>query len=223
MGQGLTNVETDGGLALHQDLALLGPAASGAALRAALARREAPPWRHAAERERDAALGSGADAIAWEREADVRLPAAGLLLWAGERGYSVVNIVPLETSELTIAQYNGLLADFVEAVAGSAATEVGLSVELTSARQTLEDWISPAAARALRTFALTANQATGSSHPTDRRRWIRFLLADRACDAMGAERLERWLVEVAGFDDEVAGRLVSQYEFARDLLEAERE
>jgi hypothetical protein len=222
MKRGLTGVDSDGGLLLHQDLHLVGPVSAGGALRDAAARREAAPWRHAVEREAEVRLGSKDDAIAWERTDNGGLPSAGLLLWAGDRGYRVVNIVPLETSELTIQQYNAILAEFVALIAAPAAAEAGFDVEMSGGRQTLEDWVSPRAAHALRTFALTANRATGSSHPVDRRRWIQFLLADRARDLMGAERLERWLVEVADFGEEVAGRLVSQYEFARDLLEADR-
>ncbi|WFU71056.1 hypothetical protein [Bradyrhizobium sp. CB2312] len=65
-----------------------------------------------------------------------------------------------------------------------------------------------------------ANKSTGSSHPLDQQRWLRFLiLAHCSAQKPDGERLRRWLMEVEG-DEDHALKLVIEYEFGLDLLNA---
>jgi hypothetical protein len=207
---------------VFQDLTLLGPPGDRSKLRDALIQQASLPWSHAeAAEERLASRPSilEGELLAFERLADNALPAAGLTLWSRPAGYEVTNIVPKEFGELGYTKYNALLQEFVDRVATPAARLVGYTVETTPARQSLEEWTSTEVARALRRFSEAANKSTGSSHPLDERRWFSFLIAaHRDGNRLDANRLGRWLIEVEGWDDDHAHKLVGEYEFARDLL-----
>ena len=96
----------------------------------------------------------------------------------------------------------------------------GFEIEVTSNRQSLDDWLSVEAAAALRRFSVLANKSTGSSHPSDRERWVAFLIkAHQDERSFNSDLLMRWLVEVEGWPEEVADKLASQYEFGLDLLD----
>lgn len=215
-------ISKNGRLEVFQDLVIRGPERDRAALRYALLARAVPPWQHDQSKEDDIAAHAGGDVdvIVFEREAGDGLPAAGLVLWSRPDGYEVTNIVPREVQELGYHGYNAILQDFIARLAEPAARHVGFSLETTAAEQTLDDWLSREAAEALRRFSALANKATGSSHPSDRKRWFDFLLQVHAGgQRLNTEQLARWLVEVEGWSDDKAHDLVVQYEFGLELLD----
>jgi hypothetical protein len=111
------------------------------------------------------------------------------------------------------------LQDFAERIARPAAQRVGFQVKTTAARQSVEDWLSPKAAKALTLFSRAANKSRGSSHPLDRRRWFQFLIEAHAGGGhLDVQTLSRWLTEVEGWDDEHAVELAIEYEFGLELL-----
>lgn len=166
-------------------------------------------------------MAGGDDIVVFQREADAHLPEAGLTLWARAGGYEITNIVPKKIGQLTYAQYNGLLQEFERVIARPAALKAGFDVNVSTPRQTLEEWVSPDAAKALEAFSDAANKSTGSSHPLDQKRWLRFLiLCHRSEKKLDGDRLRRWLIEVDGWDDDRALKLTIEYEFALDLLKA---
>jgi hypothetical protein len=206
---------------VFQDLTLRDPAGDRHKLRLALIERVSPPWVHSEEAEKRLASRTvlDGDILVFQRTADDHLPAASLTLWSRLDGYEVTNIVPREIGELGYAKYNALLQEFVRQIAMPAASSVGYSVETTAAQQSLEEWTSPEVAKALQYFSLAANKSTGSSHPLDEKRWLKFLIkAHVSGKKIGADRLGRWLTEVEGWDDDHAHELVIEYEFALDLL-----
>ena len=211
----------DDGLEVFQDLLLRGPAACRPQLRAALVDLAVGPWRHAAKDEDVLSEHTSSDEeiIAFHRDPGDGLEAVGLVLWSEPEGFKVTNVVPRAAGELGVAGYNRHLMDFIERLARPAAAKAGFSVEVTAARQTLEDWTSSDAADALRRFSAAANKSSGASHPLDRRRWFAFLIrAHRDATSLAAEQLVRWLIEAEEWPEDVAHRLAMQYEFARDLL-----
>lgn len=214
------------GIQVFQDMALTGSASERAPLAAALMERPVAPWSFDAEGSESAernALGDKGILI-FRRETDASLPAARLVLWPREEGYYVPNITPVEIGELTIAQYNSVLSDFAEAIVKPVARRFGYTVSLTSAIQDLEDWMTPEAATALRRFSAAANKSTGAGHPMDERRWFDFILAvHRAKLDVGTDRLERWLREVEGWNEETALDLAAEFERGLALLDRERE
>ncbi|MCP2221702.1 hypothetical protein [Bradyrhizobium elkanii] len=210
------------GIEVFQDLTIVGPQSKRGELREALIKTAAAPWKQALDAEHDLRrMSRGDDIIVFQREADSRLPAAGLTLWSRASGYEITNIVPKTVGQLTYAQYNGLLQEFERSIAKPAATIVGFVVEVSAPRQTLEEWVSPEVARALEGFSHLANKSTGSSHPSDQARWLRFLiLSYRSAKKLDSDLLRRWLVEVDGWDEDHAFKLVVEYEFGLDLLTA---
>jgi len=207
---------------VFQDLLLRGPVSGRAALREALIAAASGPWRHSEEREQDIAEHAGADAdvIVFEREEDADVDAVGLVLWSRDDSFEVTNIVPREVGELGQHRYNLALRDFVDRVAEPVVSQVGFTIELSSADQGLDDWLPAEAANALRRFSRAANKSTGSSHPMDRRRWFEFLFAvHRRQRAFDTDRLIRWLTEIENWPEETAHDLAIQYEFALELLD----
>lgn len=210
------------GIEVFQDLSITGPESKRTELREALIMAAAAPWKHGQDAEKDLSrMARADDIIVFQREADGRLPAAGLTLWSRKGGYEITNIVSKQMGQLTYAQYNGLLQEFDRSIARPAASKAGFVVNVSAPRQTLEEWISPEAAKALEAFSDLANKSTGSSHPLDQRRWLRFLiLSHNGEKKVDGDRLRRWLIEVDGWDEDHALKLVIEYEFALDLLQA---
>jgi hypothetical protein len=210
------------GIEVFQDLSIVGPESKRTELRQALVEAAAAPWKHGQDAEKDLSrMARGEDIIVFQREADSRLPAAGLTLWAREAGYEITNIVPKKMGQLTYAQYNALLQEFDRSIAKPAASKTGFAVNVSAPRQTLEQWVSPEAAKALEAFSDAANKSTGSSHPLDQKRWLRFLILSHHSEKkVDGDRLRRWLIEVDGWDEDHALKLVIEYEFALDLLQA---
>ena len=148
------------------------------------------------------------------------MAAAKLVLFARPDGYEVGNIVPSEEGGLNYHEYNSVLQDFVRRVAAPAARKTGFTVETTAERQSLDDWLTPQSAEALRRFSEAANKSTGSAHPLDQKRWFRFLLQVHSDKRqLGTSQLARWLTEIEGWSDEKADDLVVEYEFALALLD----
>ena len=79
--------------------------------------------------------------------------------------------------------------------------------------------MTPDSALALRHFSHAANKTTGSAHPKDRERWLRFLsLAHADAKQMDPARLARWLTEIEDWDGDAVHGLIAEYEFALELL-----
>jgi hypothetical protein len=189
---------TDKNLEVFQDLNLRTGSAD-VSIREAILSEVRPPWRHDAERERsvkNVAL-KGKDVVALVRESFEGIDESGLVLWQADDGYRVANIVPRNVNELGITKYNAILQDFVRRIADPAARAAGFRIELSSERQTLEDWLEPGPVASLRRFSNLANKSTGASHPRDEARWFEFLIeAHRTMARLDAGQLSRWLFEV---------------------------
>ncbi|MFG1228586.1 hypothetical protein [Xanthobacter wiegelii] len=214
------------GIEVFQDMALTGPASKRAAFVAGLRQSATTPWAFDEKGSEDAernALGDKGILI-FQRDGDANLPAARLVLWPKGEGYYVPNITPAEIGQLTIAQYNAVLSNFADAIAKPVARRFGYLVNITSAVQNVEDWMSVDAATALRRFSAAANKSTGASHPMDERLWFDFIIAiHRAGNNVGTDRLARWLHEVEGWAEETAHDLAGEFERGLALLTREAE
>lgn len=214
------------GIEVFQDMALLGPAHERAELATELRRSATYPWafdEKGSENAEHNVLGDKGILI-FQRECDEDLPAARLVLWPNEEGYYVPNITPVEIGQLTIQQYNAVLSNFADAIAKPVARRFGYTVNITSAVQSIEVWMSEDAATALRRFSVAANRSTVASHPMDECRWFDFIIAvHRRNDNVGTDRLARWLHEVEGWAEETAHNLASEFERGLALLRREAE
>lgn len=213
------------GIHVFQDLVLSGPDVGQDALAVAL-QQPALPWRYDAEKSAEAERNALGDkgVLVFERNATDGLPAARLVLWPRDSGYYVPNVTPVQTSELTISEYNAVLADFAETIAKPIGRRFGFTVSMTSASQNLENWLTPEAASALRRFSGAANKSTGANHPLDERRWFDFIIAvHRTGKRIGSDYLARWLHEVEGWDEQSAQDLAAEFERGISLLDRDFE
>jgi hypothetical protein len=87
----------------------------------------------------------------------------------------VSNIVP-EKEDLSMDTYNEILVEFYERFVRSTVAKLGLTAELTGPIIDLQRELDSATHDALAVFSIAANKATGSGHPSDRRRWLDFLV-----------------------------------------------
>jgi hypothetical protein len=206
---------------VFQDLAIQGPVIRRPELRNAMVAAATSPWHADVERAAELARRAGVseDVLLFRRDATNHHPAAGLTLWGTDDGYYVPNIVPLETGKLTFAQYNSILADFVERVAAPVVGRFGFTIIETEPRQSIDDWLPPEVAMKLRRFSGAANKSTASNHPADERRWFDFIVAaHHARGNVSTDRLARWLNEVEGWDEESAHELAGDFERSLELL-----
>lgn len=206
---------------VFRDLYLRGSIARRTDLRQALIEAAKYPWLYDAERSETIARNtSDADVLALVRKQSNGLPSAVLTLWSRADGYYVPNVVPTDIAELSVTQYNDILTDFITCIVSPVASAHNYTIETTEARQNVENWTSPDAARMLRIFSGAANKSTGASHPMDQRRWFDFIIAvHQSGQTISTDRLIRWLHEVDGWDEKSAHSLASDYEKALNLLQ----
>ncbi len=205
---------------VFRDLYLRGSLVRRPGLRTALIAAAADPWCYDKDRVDTTARNATDTAVlSFSRKASENFQAAGLTLWEHDSGYYVPNIVPIGGKDLSIAEYNAILDDFVERIVRSVAPRFDFGIEITDGRQSLEDWTSPEAVERLRYFSAAANKSTRATHPMDQRRWFDFIIAvHNSRETFSTDRLLRWLHEVEGWDEESAHELASDYETALSLL-----
>jgi hypothetical protein len=146
-------------------------------------------------------------------------PAAGLWVHArGQNELSIATVVSLEKQKLTQEESNRLLAEFQREFVGPAAVEAGVTTEVVQHRSTLEQDLSPEAARRLRAFSASANRA--DLQPSDRQRWYAFLVRAHQDEAsFDPSLLDEWL-QLEGWPEDRRRQLIGEYEPARSLLSA---
>lgn len=190
-------------------------------LRKALLRAVEAPWAHAKEQEKllSRSMPIRGDVIVFSRKKTDGLEACLLSLVLDGRGFKVANIVPREARELGIDKYNRLLVDFAQRVVMRAAMQSPIHVVPSEPSLSLSDLVGKQAVRALEAFLSGANKATGSSHPSDRKRWFEFLVAvHREGMRPDGEAFERWLLEVENWPSDTAEQLVGELQFGLALL-----
>lgn len=132
----------------------------------------------------------------------------------------VSNIVPKEKHELSYDEYNYILQEFYNRFVCPVSQETGIKSELTSSDEDIGDWISEPSLQKLKCFSVAANKSTGSSHPLDKRRWLDFLVTvHQEHRNLHSSQLQRWLIEVEDWPEDIAVDLAIKYEFAMDLLD----
>jgi hypothetical protein len=190
-------------------------------LRQALIAAAEDPWNY--DSDRSAALVRTAtedEILVFSRKATDDLHAAFVALCSRGDGYYVSNIVPIDVTELGIAQYNAILTDFIERIVHPVAPRFDYQIHATEAGQNLENWTSTEAAQKLRSFSAAANKSTGTSHPLDQRRWFDFVIdVHKSRKTISTDLLSRWLYEIGGWDEESAHELAVKYETALNLLQ----
>lgn len=129
---------------VYRDMALKGDIAKRPELRAALIAAATPPWRIDLERSAEVMRNTVTeeDVLLFRCQPGDEYPAAGLTLWGTVDGYYVPNIVPLENGNLTFAQYNAVLADFIAHIIEPVAHRYGFTITTTQSTTPARSWIS---------------------------------------------------------------------------------
>lgn len=185
----------------------------GAAIEQALA----DPWSRDHEREAELNESSSTRYLAFRRASDETLPGATLYLSPQNNDVYVPNIVPTDIGSLEMGQYNDLLMEFVDRTAQGVAN-LGLEMDIGSDQVDLSSELNPDVYSALKLFSRTSNRSTGSSHPSDRDKWMEFIsaLVDSGY-SLSPGLLQEWLV-ADGWPEETAFDLILQFEFGVALL-----
>lgn len=178
-------------------------------------------WERDVNREKELGkLISSGRQFAFKIGATKQRPGATLFLLRDGRTLKITNIVPIEFGKFSRSQYNSFIDDFLE-IALPIAHRLGLEPKVTSDQLDIRNLLAAEASDALRKFSALANKSTGSSHPMDRRRWITFLILEhRGGQRIDSDTLMRWFIEEERWPETEAHDLVSEFNFARELLSA---
>jgi len=143
-------------------------------------------------------------------------------LWLSLRNRNelrVSNIVPSDISELSYTQYNAILEEFAERFVLPAARANGLDALMSKPDLTIREVFPPDVQRALVWFSDNANRSSGASHPRDKERWQKFVIAAHRANApLATDVLNDWLIH-EGWTSDAAHELSIEYENGRSLLD----
>ncbi len=174
-------------------------------------------WERSYDKEDNTARFAPGSIFAFEYIEGGSLEHAGLVIMKKEGStWYVPNIVPLGQGHFSYDEYNSLAKDFAENVLRKAMLTVPFNIELS--KETISDIeiLGERSAKLLKTFSATANKSTGSSHPSDQRRWFAFLYSIEDKEIY-ADDIERLLLE-QGWGEKFALKLAIEFEFSQALL-----
>ncbi|MNJ95316.1 hypothetical protein D3C87_130260 [compost metagenome] len=141
-------------------------------------------------------------------------------LWNDLNTFKVFNIVPAgKVRNLELNEYNYILNQFKTDFIDRVSDRFDARVNLTHPYKYIDDTIGSEGISALRSFSEGANKTTGNTNPYDFQRWCEFIfIIHRMEKKLSSSELENWLIE-DGWDEEMASKLSSEFEYSLDLLE----
>ncbi|MBU2986813.1 hypothetical protein KO528_15720 [Saccharophagus degradans] len=176
------------------------------------------PWTRAYINE-ESSKYLGEVAFCFQREGDSTLPTAGLSIFQKDgNSWYIPNVVPIEAGQLSYEEYNEIITDFYESCLMPVSAQHGIAVEISTGELKDEEIVGETPAKLLKAFSNCANKSTGSAHPSDRNRWLEFIVA--ACTSkndIDTGDLKR-LLQQQGWSEEFSLDLVIEFEFGRDLI-----
>lgn len=147
------------------------------------------------------------------------LPEATVYLVEEAEGLKAANVVPIGHN-LSIAEYNQILREFHDCVAVPVADEARVRIYLSVDTLRLDDAFPPAVLQKLVRFSQAANKSTGVSHPSDRKRWLEFVVAAHHAQVkIGEDTFARLLEEELGWSPDWATILAGDYMSALEVLQ----
>jgi hypothetical protein len=203
-------------LPVFRDLTLNGAGPRLDDLADAIVARLREPWIRDQQVE---AEGFG-DYRVFRRDPNGDRPGLRLFLSANSTGdVYVSNILPMERGRLTMAEYNEALTEFYETFLQRAAAAGGLEAVLGTDTLDLQTELPDDAISALHTFSRAANRSTGSSHPMDMERWLRFIVClHKSRKTLSPSVLNDWL-QADGWPPDISLELTLEFEFAATVLD----
>ena len=205
---------------VFQDLELKASAQDLDRVTASIESRLAAPSARASNHDKSEQNGGMLSWRVFERTTDAFAQGALLFLVPDEKRERlyVSNIVPTGDRSFGFDRYNEILREFAESFAIPTAKSLGLSYELS------EEWVDFAAGLDVEAFKalVAASLHKPGTHPYDRERWMKFILAARSSSRdLDTTLLSLWL-EAEGFSPGRAQELSAEFEFAQDLLDLYR-
>ncbi|MFW1747850.1 hypothetical protein ACG9XW_16815 [Acinetobacter guillouiae] len=180
------------------------------------------PWKRNFEREKDGSAFAKEPFFCFEREVDELNLACGLtIFFKDQKKLYIPNIVPIESGQFTVDQYNSLLSEFYNNYLVVYAVKHNIQTSITNDVLSDEEILGSNTASCLRRFSNLANKSTGSCHPRDRERWYEFIKCafdSSRIKTINSELLQQVLNE-QGWSEDRAVDLVIEYEFGLGLLE----
>ncbi|OQX09844.1 MAG: hypothetical protein BWK73_21755 [Thiothrix lacustris] len=178
-------------------------------------------WERAYEKEKNMHIISKSG-YCFEHKEEDSLPAAGLVILNKENNtWYIPNIVPLKKGKLSYDEYNDLAENFTKTILQKAQEKYSFNVELTSDSITSEEILGEESAKLLKKFSNLANKSTGSSHPSDQKRWFDFIYSVSLSKEVYADQVEKILIE-HGWSEDYADKLALEFEFAQALISHKR-
>ncbi len=131
----------------------------------------------------------------------------------------VMNIVPDRVGEISMDEYNEAVRDFADRVASAVSKDAKISCCLTNDQGSVNELYPESVAEALVRFSSLANKSTGAAHPSDRERWMAFIVeAHKASEPVDTFTLRGLLEQDLGWGEDFAWKLAGNYENSRELL-----
>ena len=205
-----------------KDLEITGPAEQLIAFVDEFSANLPTGWRR--DREREAATQQEKDSwFVFIYESPAGEPPSNVFLSHDNGRLHVPNITPLKSGQLSMDQYNRIFDKFTGILRNHLPPDSTLEINVTDDIAAITDWVSPDAAKLLEIFSNSANKSTGTSHPSDFKRWVDFLIKahkEDSRDKLDGEFLAKWLEEELGWPSKQAEDLAIEYEYALRLLQA---
>lgn len=174
-------------------------------------------WKRAYDKEEASARFVPNSTYAFEHAEGDSLEHAGLVVMKKENNaWYVPNIVPLGKGKFSYDEYNNIAEDFANNVLKKATLIVPFKFELSKDTVSDIDILGERSAKLLKIFSATANKSTGSSHPSDQKRWFSFLYSVQGKNIY-SDDIEKILIE-QGWSEKFALKLAIQFEFSQALL-----
>jgi hypothetical protein len=172
----------------------------------------------AAERDIIPLLTAGETVRCFKNTPSPSLPDSRLWLTIKPNEWSVTNIVPAGDSEIAPSTYGALLSSFRTALLPFLKS-TGITISEPRSEVGPEHWLSPDAVKLLHQFSTLANKSTGASHPRDRSRWNKFVIATHRDQCkLGGSELGQILVEHEHWPEDKAAELAILFEYERSIL-----
>lgn len=161
---------------------------------------------------------------------EIKSKKANIWLRATENAIEVINIVPVNSKELSFDEYNTILNEFLDNCILSVQGYENIPVEMSLDDISLQEILPSNVYQLLCQWEIGCNKDTGNTHPIDEERWLEFLISLHK--AFGSqfdypkenfiEIFKRWLLEEKKeWDnrDDVVYKLIRDLEYGLELLE----
>lgn len=131
--------------------------------------------------------------------------------------WKVYNVVPAQSRDLTIAEYNSVLLQFYDQYLRHHEGDPNFTSAPPRGHRDASEFLSQDGLELLTTFSELANKSSAGSHPLDYERWLQFVFYCHKVNVDFEGTLHGMLVD-QDWDSETAHRLCEKYTTAVEIL-----